>query len=412
MKNDKQWFINRSFLFLWIGETISELGGAIGSLCNALLLYELTGSKAAMGTLWLMYFIPSLCVQLFIGPIIDRMSRKKIMIFSQLIRGCVFFLPVVLAMFYKIEVWNLFVIQIILGIIQPLYVPAEMAILPTIIPSERLTQANAWIDGTVRLMSFLAPAIGGFMFSVIDFKFMYAVVGSLFLLSSISLLNLHEINQVIQQKAKPIWMKQVMLGYRYFFKQKILIWLGVFSMLVQFGVGVTNVINVPYIIEELRGSSFLYGLFIGSFPLGYVIGSFLVGRFSREIHTRRIMLGGLLFGGLSFFLLSFTHTLPLAIACEMMGGIFFPFFNVYNTTLYQKKVPNHLAGQIFSVRLFFIRVSMPLGILFAGQFVEPLGVRTLYMIIGLLIVIPALIASIVPFFSFLDEEEQKHSSVL
>ncbi|MCJ7992880.1 MFS transporter, partial [Priestia sp. OVS21] len=80
MKKLSHVLANRSFLYLWIGESISELGGAIGALCNSLWLYELTGSKSAMGTLWLTYFIPSLIVQLFIGPMIDRVSRKHVML--------------------------------------------------------------------------------------------------------------------------------------------------------------------------------------------------------------------------------------------------------------------------------------------------------------------------------------------
>ncbi|MFP7159731.1 hypothetical protein SFC34_28315 [Priestia aryabhattai] len=96
MKKPSHVLANRSFLYLWIGESISELGGAIGALCNSLWLYELTGSKSAMGILWLTYFIRSLLVQLFIGPMIDRVSRKHVMLSSQVIRSMVFFLPVIL----------------------------------------------------------------------------------------------------------------------------------------------------------------------------------------------------------------------------------------------------------------------------------------------------------------------------
>lgn len=119
MKGNHHVFTHRSFLCLWLGETISELGGAIGALCNSLLLYELTGSRSAMGTLWLTYFIPSLILQLFIGPFIDRISRKYIMMCSQVLRGMVFFLPVFLMFSGQIEVWSLFVIQVVLGILQP-----------------------------------------------------------------------------------------------------------------------------------------------------------------------------------------------------------------------------------------------------------------------------------------------------
>ena len=49
---------SKSFKALWIGEIVSEFGGAAGGIINGLLLYELTGSREWMGVLWLVYFIP------------------------------------------------------------------------------------------------------------------------------------------------------------------------------------------------------------------------------------------------------------------------------------------------------------------------------------------------------------------
>ncbi|ENQ3106269.1 MFS transporter [Bacillus cereus] len=404
MNENQHVFKNRSFLCLWLGETISEFGGAIGALCNSLLLYELTGSKSAMGTLWLTYFIPSLIFQLFIGPFIDRISRKYIMLWSQILRGMVFFIPVLLMVSGHIEIWSLFVIQIVLGILQPLYVPAASALLPTIVEHNKLTQANAWLDGTVRTMSFLAPTLGGLIIAYIGTSSTYILVGVLFLISASSLAYLHE-PSVTHNNKKTTWLKQIVSGYQYFFKHRPLIWLGFFTSLVQFSVGVTMVINVPYIIEELNGTSFSYGIFMGSFPFGYVIGSFLVSKWRNTWPQRYIMLSGLFMGGVSFFLLGFVTSFPLAVLCEILGGICFPFFNIHQTSLLQKIVPSHLMGQIFSVRLFLIRATMPLGILFAGQIVEISGIRFLYIAIGSLIIIPALFGMLLPFFSFLNEEK-------
>jgi len=69
-------------------------------------------------------------------------------------------------------------------------------------------------------------------------------------------------------------------------------------------------------------------------------------------------------------------------------------------------------GQIFSVRLFLIRVTMPLGILFAGQVVDLSETWLLYMVIRSLIIMPALFALTLPFFSFLNEEKKEVSRVL
>ncbi|USL45561.1 MFS transporter [Priestia megaterium] len=100
---------------------------------------------------------------------------------------------------------------------------------------------------------FLAPTIGGILAAYLGTSSTYIVVGILFLLSTISLFYLKE-PMLKQQEQKIPWLKQVLIGYRYFFKQKQLIWLGFFTSLVQFSVEVTMVINVPYVLEELKGT--------------------------------------------------------------------------------------------------------------------------------------------------------------
>ncbi len=77
------------------------------------------------------------------------------MIFSQWMRASVFLLPLVMLLTNSIEVWHVYVVQIIIGLITPLYTPASQAITPSIVGKEQLQDANAYIDGMTRFMMFL-----------------------------------------------------------------------------------------------------------------------------------------------------------------------------------------------------------------------------------------------------------------
>ena len=150
-----------------------------------------------------------------------------------------------------------------------------------------------------------------------------------------------------------------------FFTKPVIVWLGVFLTFVQFGVGVTLVTNLPYIKDELSAGYTEFGYFMAGFPFGYVIGSILVGKVTYK--SRRIlMLGGLFIGGLTYISLAFNHSIVIAVFIEVVAGICISFFNVHNTTICQQTVPNNMIGQVFSVRLFFIRFAMPLGVLVGG----------------------------------------------
>lgn len=391
---------NRPFIIIWIGNVISELGGAFGTFCNSILVYQLTNSTMALGSMWLLYFIPSLILQLFIGPFIDRWSRKWIMVFSQWTRGLIFLIPLVSLATGNLEVWHIYAVQIMVGLITPIYTPANQAITPTIVANDQLTKANASIDGTVRLMTFLAPILGG-----VVIEYMGVIPTLLFVCSTLitsgTLLLLIRENR-ISFSVRKSWLEQFSEGITFFFKQRLIVWLGIFLAFVQFGVGVTMVVTLPYITKELSGSYAEYGYFMASFPLGYVIGSILVGKITYK-SRRVLMLGALVIGGLTFIALGFNYSIVFGIMTEIVAGIAMAFFGVHNITIFQQTVPNELMGKVASVRLFIIRGAMPLGVLVGGILSEQWGIRPLYFLIGSIICSVSLLGIFLPYFKFMDD---------
>lgn len=395
---------NQSFLFVWIGNAISELGGAFGTFCNSILIYQLTGSTMALGSMWLLYFLPSLIIQLFIGPFIDRWSRKWIMVFSQWTRGAIFLIPLISLLTGNLAPWHIFTVQMIVGLISPVYTPANQAIIPSIVEKGHLNTANAYLDGTVRLMTFMAPILGGLVVEYIGVKLTLSFVCGFLMASGTLLLYLKEAKA--SQNVRKTWFLQFSEGISYFFKHPIIVWLGLFLAFVQFGVGVTMVITLPYITTELAGTYAEYGYFMASFPLGYVIGSMLVGRI--KFKSRRIlMLGALVIGGITYISLGVNHSIHVAYLTEAIAGVAMAFFGVHNITIFQQVIPNHLMGKVISVRLFIIRGAMPLGVAAGSVLSELWGIRPLYLLIGSIICSVSLLGIFLPYFKFIDAPIKK-----
>ncbi|UTR06679.1 MFS transporter [Alkalihalobacillus sp. LMS6] len=394
---------NRSFLATWSGNVISELGGAFGTFCHSILVFQLTGSTFALGSMWLLYFLPSLVLQLFIGPFIDRWSRKWMMVISQWLRACVFVVPLLALTVGNIDIWHIYVVQIIIGLISPLYVPANQAILPTIVKSNQLKQANAYVDSTVRIMMFLAPIAAGVTIEGIGVQITLAIVCILLVVSGCALLFIDE-PRLDDTEIRKAWLEDFREGFTFFFKQKIIVWLGVFLAFVQFGVGVTMVTTLPYITGELSGTYAQYGFFMAGFPIGYALGAIITPKI-KSVSRRRTMLGALFVGGMTFTVLAFNQSISFAIVTEAIGGFAMAIFSIHNLTLCQQRIPNRLMGKVFSIRLLLIRVSMPFGVLVGGGFGDLVGIRPLYLFIGLLISIVAFLGMLLPFFSFINDDE-------
>lgn len=391
---------NRSFTSIWFGNGISELGGQFGTFCMSILVFRLTGSTLALGSMWILYYLSSLTLQLIIGPYIDRWSRKWIMVLTQWSRGLIFILPLVALSVGQLEVWHLYLVQFIIGIITPLYVPANQAITPTIVSKEQLQTANGYLESTVRVMTVVAPITAGIVVQYLSAEITLAMVSTLLILSGFFILRVQE-KRGPRDIRKP-WIQEFVEGTSYFFKQKIILWLNIFLAFVQFGVGVTIVITIPYITDVLSGSELHYGLFLAGFPLGYVIGSLLIGFI--KINSRRLMmLGALFIGGLTFIALGFNHNIWLAIFTEVIGGVMIAIFGIHNITLLQQAVPNRLMGKVVSVRMLIVRGAVLLGLFIGGIMSELYGIRPMYFMIGGIICITSLIGLTLPFFKFIED---------
>lgn len=381
---------SKSFKSLWIGEIISEFGGAAGAIINGLLLYELTGSREWMGILWLVYFIPSLVLQGISSPFLNHVIKEKMLKNIQLIRAGAYLLPLAGFMLGADigTIIGLVILQCTLGLLQPIFASLSFSLLPEVCSEEELADANGLLDGTLRLMSFLAPGATSLLLLLIPMQWIHGMSAILFFISFVAL---SRIPQTSKQRAaiwtKKFWWAEMKEGYRSFFSYPQLLRLTLLSSTVQFAVGATLVLSVPFIRGELGGETWEYAIFNGAFPIGYVLGMLLLTKLPKSPRT---MYTGLIGGGLSFMLLYFVHSVPLAWMCELFGGILFPLFNAQSAAIFQKTAPRDRLAQLSAVRLLFLRIAMPLGILFASLPFLTLTIRHTYIGIGCVIVLPGL----------------------
>lgn len=381
---------SKSFKALWLGEIVSEFGGAAGGIINGLLLYELTGSKEWMAAIWLVYFIPSLILQGISAPFSNHVVKEKMLRNIQLIRSCAYLLPLggyLIGSEFGIML-GLVLLQCILGLMQPIFASLSFSLIPEICKEDELVEANGLLDTTLRLMIIIAPGVTTLLLLVIPMQFIYGISSIMFLASFFALSRIPRSSQKrVTTWTKKFWWTEMKEGYRTFFRYPNLLRLTVLSSTVQFAVGATMVLSVPFIRGELEGQPWEYAVFKGAFPIGYVIGMLILTKIPKTVQTMYL---GLFGGGLSFILLFFVHSVPFAWLCELIGGMLFPLFNAQSAAIFQREAPRERLTQLSAVRLFFFRVTMPIGILFASSAFWDISTRLTYLIVGIVIVLPAL----------------------
>ncbi len=410
----KELFLDRKFVFLWLAQAASGLGSTFATFAISWLVYDMTGSKMAMGSIWLTFMLPNIIIQMFAGPYLDRWDRKKVMIFSEWFRGAVFLLPAILLPMGVLEAWHLYVVSIAVGLAQPLFYPASMAYVADILPKDKLTKGNSILEGTGQLMTLLGPTLGGIMISAFSVELvLFILIIALGVSGMLLMMNPSSKKQRVELKES--WFIQFKEGLQFYRVYPVLFWVGIMMMIINFSSGAAQPMFLPYITDELGGTAFQYGLFTSAFSLGMVGGSLLTGLLKEPKNRKRVMLGSLFIDGLLFIGLAWTSYYWLALVFSFGQGLFAIIFNINNTTLYQRRVPEHLRGRVFSVRILLAQAGIPFGAALGGMFAEAFSIPLLFAVLGMIIIFTNLICWRQPIFEKLndhvveDRGEQKAS---
>src|SRR5437763_15388928 len=124
---------HRDFRNLWLGQAVSTLGGAIGTVAVPYQVYELTGSTALVGLLGLASLVPLLVVPLVGGAIADALDRRTVLLRTETGMAIVAALFLLNSLLAHPRVWVLFVLQAVAVAIFSLGRPAMSSLTPRLV---------------------------------------------------------------------------------------------------------------------------------------------------------------------------------------------------------------------------------------------------------------------------------------
>ena len=151
----------RSFGLLFSGQAISQIGDSMNKVALLWFVYELTGSAFKMTVIGLLQTIPPLVFGPLIGVYLDRMKKKPVMIWVDLIRtGLVMLIPLLYAM-EVLTLERLYVLVFATSIVSTVFGPALASAVPFLVPRTHLTAANALVQSTTNIGLLIGPAVSG-----------------------------------------------------------------------------------------------------------------------------------------------------------------------------------------------------------------------------------------------------------
>jgi MFS family permease len=156
---------NRSFVALWLGQTVSFIGDYFYWLAIPIMVEKLTGSALQVGLSVIASALPMLLLGPVAGVFVDRWDRRRTMMIADIVRGLL--VLVCLVVMTPEQVWIYYAIAFLMSCVSRFFFPAQNALLPLIVPDKADLLAANGLMQIVQTAGFLiGPALAGFSIGV------------------------------------------------------------------------------------------------------------------------------------------------------------------------------------------------------------------------------------------------------
>lgn len=380
---------------------LSGFGDAFGLLSMEWLVYEITGSKMAMGALALSSGIPELVLRLLGSPLSDRWPRSRLMAALAAVRLTAIVLPLIAGLIGQLQLWHLFLAAGLSGSCSALFMPTAMALVPDAVDARKLTRAFAVIDGCRNAVALIGPAIAGAVVAGVGTLPALGVNALCYVAAIVMLLLLPKTfrpGKTPSSFSVVAYLREIGEGF-IFYRQfpAMLTIMGMVSISNMCSVAIWTMM-VPYVSEVLQRDAAAMGILTAATALGTLTGLGFISILGEIKQRRIVMISSLAAMGFFNMILGLVHSYPIALAALFAAGASGPFFGALSSSLHGKLVPGHLQGRVNAIRFLIGGSLQPVGAFVGSAVAERYSVQMLFLVAG---IIPILSSFASLFFSSL-----------
>jgi MFS family permease len=362
-----------AFRWFFFGQLISLLGSWMQTTALQWLAYRLTGSVLSLGAITFASFLPVLLLSLFMGVVVDRYPRRRLLVLTQssfmVLAAILAYLTYSGAVTYNI----LLGLSLLLGVANALDMPARQAFFSDLVDREDLLNAIALNSSVFNGTRILGPALGGLVVATWGEAMAFGLNAVSFVAVLLALLAMRLPPQPARGPTAG-GAGELRQGLRHLRGDRAV--LGLVVMIAAFSlIGFPAAVLLPAFADEVLGLGVEgYGALMAAMGVGALVAGVLLAiRGKTAPSPRQLLLQRMIFAA-SVILLAFARTLPLVVlALVAMGYALIAQLTVTNT-LVQLLAPDALRGRLVSAYTWALGGFWPLGALLLGAVGQQIGV--------------------------------------
>jgi MFS family permease len=386
---------NRNFVLLWTGQFVSQIGDRLAMVAFPWLVYTQTGSTLSTGIVLAIYTLPYLLFGMFAGVAIDRFNKRRVMLMAELAR-MVLVLLVPLAAAWSL--WSVFVLSFAMASLTVLFDPAKLSLLPDIVPRERLLRANSLLASAETLTEVLGYASAGLLLAAVSTATAFRLDGLTFFVSALTLALMSytpPVRAAAEQAARSFG-HELREGFVYIRHHAGLLANTLLAVAIALGLGASYPATFFFAVQVLDGGTRAFGIFEAALALGYLSGSLVVVWLAQRLRVGRAIVVGFVLMGAGMVAVAAAGRIWVAAVIFAFVGIANAVALISMDTYVQQVVPEHIRGRVWGSRFTLTQGTYAISVLAGGALAGVVDVRALFVAIGVLVAVPALIAFFVP----------------
>jgi MFS family permease len=376
-----------SFRLLFLATLGSGIGNWLAVVALTVDVYDRTGSGAWVSALWIANIVPAIAIGLFLGPLVDRLSRRWLMIGSDVARLGVFAVLPFLG-----SATAIVGAALVAGVANWFFRPAVYAGLPNLLPEGDLAAGNALLQATEWATTAAGPLIGGTLVAASGPDLAYWLNAVTFLYSAVLIARIP--GRLLQSEkaiSRGHW-RDFAEGIGTVFASRALLTVLVVWSVVQVSTGWINVSEIVIAKDTFSSGAFGYGLLWATTGVGLAIGSMIGGDLIERRGPAFVYPLALVLMAAATLVVAVSPNVWVAAGAMAFSGVGNGAAFVTNVLLVQRGAPDAVRGRAFTVVMSTNFVVLSVAMVTAAPFMDATGPRWVWAACSAVVALAALIA--------------------
>ena len=381
LKNTFRALAGRDFRYYFFGQVISLIGTWVQQVALSWIVYRITGSAFMLGLIAFSGQIPMLIATPLGGILADRVSKRNILLWTQIVEMTVASFLAVVAWQHSFNPWILIAASVVLGLSGAIEMPSRQAFITEIIHDRGvLSNAIALNSLTFNAARLLGPAVAGFTLAVFNEPTCFAINAVSYIAAIYTLLTIHTGKPARTKTAGTLM--EAIAYLRQFAPARWLI----------ATVAVTSICVSPFMTfmpvyakDIFNGGPDLLGILMGASGSGALAAALYLANMKSVAGIGSRIILACLVGGIVSAAFAYNTLLMLALPLLFLSGGTFIMIVTSCNILLQSLVPEHLRGRVMALYIMSFIGMLPVGSIVYGSLAHLLGsVKPIFVIAGII----------------------------